>query len=222
MEHSTIEEQAIVERYVRGTLSAEEEERFEAHFMECARCQEELETARSFTRGMKRVAAEEAARSAMRSGLLVWLVRRRAAAGAVALALIGLVLGTGYLLRENRQLEIRLVELARPAELPVVLLGVVRSEETPTTVSDTGEPWSLAVDAGADPRIESYAVSILDAEGEVRFEREGLSPNVLEVIQLTFPSGFLPPGEYRLEVRGILAGESVELGTHPFRIETPG
>ena len=225
LDHRTVEERSYVERYHLGTLSAEEEQRFEAHFMDCVRCQEELEVQRSFTRGMKSVGAEEAARSAMRLGVLAWL-RRRGTIGALAIAVVAGGLGALHLLRENARLLTRVAELAgsapelAPAEVPVVLLGVVRGEgDAPATVADASLPWSLAIDAGADPRIEDYAVTLLDAAGEVRFERRDLRLNPLEVIQLTFPGGFLPAGDYRLLVRGALPGGSVvELGGYPLRV----
>ena len=79
----------------------------------------------------------------------------------------------------------------------------------------------MAIDPGADPRFESFAITISDPADEARFERDGLLPNVLEVIQITFPSGFLPPGDYRLVAHGTLpGGERVEIGSYPFRVTT--
>jgi len=232
MDHGYIEEHGLVARYHRGDLTPDEEERFEAHFMECARCQEELEVERSFARGMKRVAAEDAARSAVRLGLLAWLARRGLGVALAAAVVLVAAVGFGHLLRENQRLQTRLAELtpgdagelATPlADVPLLLLGVVRSSDEPAVVTDPGGPWSLAVDAGADPRFESYAVTILDAaapaEDAIRFERAGLRPNDLEVIHLTFPTGFLDPGDYRLLLSGTLpGGDTVELGDYPFRV----
>ncbi len=231
LDHATIDELGLVEDYCRGTLDAEEERRFEAHLMDCARCQEEVEVHRSFVRGMRSVAAAEAVRSAAGLGVLAWLWRRR---GLLAIAVLAAVVaGTAWLQlwRENRRLELRVAELAGGdsgggelagplAAVPVVLLGVVRGEDASAAIVDPGGPWSLAVDVGADGRFTSYAVTVLDADGIPRFERRELLPNVLEVIQLTFPGNFLSPGEYRLRVYGNTpGGERVELGDYPFRLE---
>lgn len=226
-DHSTAFEHGFIERYHLGTLSPTEEERFEAHFMDCAQCQEELEVQRSFTRGMKTLAAEEATRSAVRLSLLAWLSRRGAMTAFAALVVLVAAAGLVHLLRENTRLETRVAELAggttpalQVSEVPLVLLSVLRGEDDgPVVVTDPGGPWSLAVDAGADPRFVTYGITLLDAKDEVRLEREDLQPNALEVLQLTFPSGFLSPGDYRLLVRGVLpGGERVDLGSYPFRL----
>lgn len=238
IDHAAITERSLIERYVQGTLPPDEEERFEAHFLECAECQEALEAQRGFVRGIKTVAAEEAARTAVRVGLAAWLVRRRALATLAVLAVLAGGVALELLWRDNARLESLLAERGGPeagpssgpdsgpgtgleaplAGVPVVLLGVWRGDEGPPVVV-AGAPYSLAVDAGADPRIASYAVTILDAAGEQRYERGGLAPNDLEVIQLTFPGEFLPPGDYRLLARGTLpGGESIEVGSFPFRV----
>lgn len=236
LDHGAVEAHGLIERYHQGTLAAEEEERFEAHFMECAACQEELDVHRSFVRGMKALAAEEAVRSTVRIGLLAWLARHRAATGLAAFSVLAVGLALGHSWRKNELLETRVAELtaagggasgelAAPlVGVPVVLLGVLRGEDgPPSTVTDSGGPYSLAIDVGADPRFVSYSVDVLDAAGEVRFERSELLPNDLEVIQLTFPADFLPPGEYRLVAHGTLPdGGSVEIGSYPFRVTTAG
>jgi hypothetical protein len=228
-DHAAVEARGLLESYHLGSLDPEEEQRLEAHFMDCARCQEELEVQRSFLCGMRTVAAEEAARTAVGLGLLAWL-RRRGVAAVLALLAVA-VAGTAFvrLLRDNQRLETRLAELAAGpvkgalggplAAVPVVLLGVQRGDAEPAIVTDPGGPWSLAVDVAADGRFASYGVTVVDAAGEARFERRDLSPNVLEVIQLTFPGSFLPPGDYRLLVHGTApGGDRVELGGYPFRL----
>jgi hypothetical protein len=229
LDHGAIAELSLIERYLQGTLSGQEEERFEAHFLECARCQEELEAQRGFVRGLKAVAAEEAARAAVRLGLLAWFSRRSVIVALAALVVLAGGLAFGRLWRANERLEARVAALgtgpapgglgAPLAGVPVVLLGVLRGEGEPPTI-DPGAPYSLAVDVGADPRFASYGVAVLDAGGQVRFERRDLLPNDLEVVQLTFPGDFLPPGDYRLLVRGARPdGESLEIGSYPFRVE---
>lgn len=237
LDHDVVTERGLIERYHLGTLSAEEEERFEAHYLDCAQCQEELEAQRSFVRGMKTVAAEDAARSAVGLGLLAWLVRRGAGV-AWALAALAVVVGalaSAHLWRQNERLETRVAELSTGygptgpagdglgvplAGVPVTLLGVLRGEDgAPPVIDPGGGPYSLAVDAGADPRFASYAVTLVDAAGEVRYERHGLLPNDLEVIQLTLPADFLPPGEYRFVLRGTRpGGESEQLASHELRV----
>jgi hypothetical protein len=87
MDHLEIESNGLVERYHRGLLPPDEEARFEEHFVECPACMEQLELARGLQRGLKVLAAEEAARVVVGAGLFAWLARRgRLAQWGMALA----------------------------------------------------------------------------------------------------------------------------------------
>lgn len=125
----------------------------------------------------------------------------------------------------------RASELARPlAGAPVLLLTTFRAgqqEEAPPTIEaqPSQGAFTLAVDAGADPRFASYRLTVTGAGGERLFRGEGLEPNALEVVMVTFPAGFFPPGDFRLTLEGILPegaeegeGGTEELGSYPFRI----
>ncbi len=240
LDHDEIEAANVIERYHRGALSAAEEARFEAHFLDCARCQEELEVQRSFERGLHTVAAQEAARavvqaSVLRAGLLGWLGRYRPWLSTAAVLVLGLALLFSWSVNQSLRQQLATTPpgsesppsglLQAPlVQIPTTLLGVMRGDEAAAgePIVDAGTPWSLAIDAGSDLRIQSYRVRILDAEGTARFELDDLQPNVLEVIQLTFPSGFLPTGDYRLTVTGNLPdGGTVDVGSYPFRLQTP-
>ena len=85
---------------------------------------------------------------------------------------------------------------------------------------DVGSGWfSLAVDAGEDPRFESYRVTVTDSGGKRVFRETGLKPNALEALVLTFPAGFFKPGEHRLALEGIKPdGGAVELSGYSFRV----
>src|SRR5215217_2198265 len=105
MDHTYIEESGLVERYYQGLLPPEEEARFEAHFVACSECMEQLELARGFQRGLKAVAAEDAARVVVQAGLFAWLARRgRLAQWGLAMAVLLVVAGAPalWLLAQNR------------------------------------------------------------------------------------------------------------------------
>lgn len=251
MNHAHIEEHGLIDLYHRGQLPPEEEAAFEEHFVGCADCQERLQMARGFQRGLKTVVAEDLAKA----GLLAWLVRRRWLALA-ALVLAAVLPVLGYLAgsreaaplnteaswrqlyeKERRSAEglrqrleqserQRLAQVeqtpAPPSPLvntPVFLLTAVRGEEEAAAVDVESGWFSLAVDAGDDPRFESYRVTITDAQGKKVFQKAGLKPNALEAVLLTFPAGFFQPGEYRLSLAGVKPeGGAVELGGYGFRI----
>lgn len=251
MDHAYVEEHGLVDLYHRGQLPPEVESGFEEHFVGCAECQEKLEMARGFQRGLKTVVAEEVTKT----GLLAWLVRRRWLALA-ALVLAAVLPIAGYLAgsrdsgpvsteaswrqlyeRERRSAEDlrqRLEESERqrvakveptpapPSPLvntPVFLLTAVRGEDEVPAVDVKSGWFSLAVDAGDDPRFESYRVTVTDSRGSRVFRGSGLQPNALEALVLTFPSGFFKPGEHRLALEGIQPdGEAIALSGYSFRI----
>jgi len=91
MDHAYIENNSLVERYHQGLLPPDEEARFEEHFVECLACMEQLELARGFQKGLKTLAAEDAARAVVSAGLFAWLARRgRLVQWGVALAVLAL------------------------------------------------------------------------------------------------------------------------------------
>jgi hypothetical protein len=251
MNHAYIEEHGLIDLYHRGQLPPEDEAGFEEHFVGCPDCQERLQMARGFQRGLKKVVAEDVAKA----GLLTWLLRRRwmalaALVVAAALPVLGYLAGSRDVKpidteanwrqlfekeqRSTDDLRQRLEEserqrLAQVAETPappsplvntpVFLLTAVRGEgETPSVKVKDGY-FSLAVDAGDDPRFESYRVTITDAKGKRVFREAGLKPNALEALLLTFPAGFFKPGEYRLALEGVKPdGGAAELSGYSFRI----
>lgn len=111
--------------------------------------------------------------------------------------------------------------LANPLfNTPVFLLTTVRDGE-PTVLDLGGQrgPVALAVDAGDDPRFESYRVTITAVDGRRLFRQGDLRPNVLEALMVTFPEGFFAPGDYRLEVEGLKPDGGTEaVGGYAFRV----
>jgi Putative zinc-finger len=77
MDHTYVEENQIADRYVMGTLPAEEAERFENHYLSCPECLDRLELAESVQRGFKRMAGQDAAQlSAVHQlAVVAWLAR---------------------------------------------------------------------------------------------------------------------------------------------------
>lgn len=271
MDHEHAEANGLIDLYHRGALPPEEEARFEEHFFGCPECIAQLEAARGFQTGLKAMAAEDAARTAVQAGLLAWLLRRGRLAriGATLAVLLAAALPALWLLGENRelrqaraaqeerigkerqaaadrlaeserrsreerrQLEDRLAAAQKP-DLPappatprplvpaVFLLTAVRGEPDEAVTIDlgkTGETFSLAVDPGASASSETYRITITDARGRRAFRQEGLRPNALEVLMITFPASSFSPGTYRLALEGARPdGTAAGLGGYPFRI----
>ncbi|HEX4955828.1 MAG TPA: hypothetical protein VF017_20765 [Thermoanaerobaculia bacterium] len=106
MDHREIVEQGWIELYRRGQLAPEAEVRFEEHFLGCPQCQQDLDLARSFQRGLQAMAAQEVARAAVGAGLAAFFARRsRLLFGVAALvALVGLSAALYLSTARNRQL----------------------------------------------------------------------------------------------------------------------
>ena len=132
---------------------------------------------------------------------------------------------------ERRDLEQRLAQAQRPSGpaapeasrplVPTVLLLTTLRDEPgePAATFPSGSPVTLAVDAGSDPGFASYRVTVTGAGGRTLFRQDGLRPNALEVLMVTFPAGFFAPGDYRLTVEGLRSGgEAAGLGGSPFRV----
>jgi hypothetical protein len=103
---------------------------------------------------------------------------------------------------------------------PVFLLTALRGEGEPAVIdrSKAGDVLALAVDVGADPGFESYRATITQGD-RIVFRKDGLRPNALETLMITFPSSFFSPGEHRLRVEGVRpGGEISEIGGFPFRV----
>lgn len=115
MDHRTIEESGLVERYLQGNLPLEEREEFEDHYLDCAVCLERLELARRLRSGLAQVAVEEGARAAAAReiGFLAALARlaRSRSGGLLAAGLLLAALApAGLLWREAASRERELGE----------------------------------------------------------------------------------------------------------------
>jgi hypothetical protein len=115
MNHTYIEEQDLVDRYVMGKLSPAEAERFEEHYLSCPECLDRLDLAESMQRGFKRAAGEDATRlaAARQLALVAWLSRlgrsRQLAVLAMAVFVIA-VLPAGLALRRIGESDRELAE----------------------------------------------------------------------------------------------------------------
>jgi anti-sigma factor RsiW len=59
MNHDYIIESNLIDQYVLGTLAADQIEEFEAHFVDCPECVDQLNISRSFIHDLKGLAAQE-------------------------------------------------------------------------------------------------------------------------------------------------------------------
>jgi hypothetical protein len=120
MDHTYIEENQIADRYVQGTLPADEAERFENHYLSCPECLDQLGLAESMQRGFHRAAAQDVGKlvAVQQLAVLVWLARlsRRSQAGVLLSAFLVLAILPASLglqtVRRGRELDATRAALA--------------------------------------------------------------------------------------------------------------
>ncbi len=234
MDHGYIEENDLVDRYLSDRLTPDELTRFEAHFVDCPRCLDQLEAAEEFGTALRTAAAQDAHRNMFQSGLMAvlmgWSRQRQALAAAFALALVALP-ATWYLWSVRPLLQefdqVRLQRLSEPqVNTPNVLLSLTRSADPSlappirTIVIPAESDWlTISLEIEDDPDIQSYDAALLTAEDRTLWQQSGLKANIYDVVSIAFPSGFLPAGEYRLDLTGRDSQSSVvAVGNYHFRI----
>ena len=233
MDHGKIEDDNVVERYLLGRLSDAETALFEEHYLDCAACLEKLEGSRRLQDGLQRIAAEEGARTLVRSTVFAWLARRGTAfQGALGLLLVSLMLlpwiflspELAELRRSRQQLEALVGTGLAPHAQPLVYsLGPERSagEEPSTRVSLGSEPeWIvLALQPPPDSATHTYRGRLLDARGTPLWQTENLSPDALGRILVSVHSSWLDPADYTLELEEMTGGERSAKQAFPFRVQ---
>lgn len=228
MQRPDIEADGLVERYWQGSLSADEEVAFEERLMASPALQRELEAERRLRLGFKDMAAEDATRGVAQWAVLAALaqfLKRPRMAGGMALLLLFLALPTAYLAIQNQRLSNQLASVSRGplVDVPLFRLTAVRDDQAPPLrVVPEGGWLSLAIDLRDDPRFMGYAVTIEQGEDQV-FRRDGLRPNAVDLLLLTFPSDFFARGAYRLRLEGtpMHGGDAEVLAEYRFLLEGP-
>ena len=218
MDHTLIEEQSLVDRYLQGRLSVGEKTLFEDHFIDCEQCLEQLELAEAFRTGVRDAVAGEAVRNALLPTLLARLLHARRA---VAFALVCLLaLPVAWWLGRHGAA----TPLEPQANVPTYTFGASRGEQEDVLTVVAGEWLALEVltDGGAFP---GYRLSLVEdgSTGAILWHQQGLQPDREDLLRVTFPPGFLPPGDLRLDLFGEQAGGgSVPLASHRLRVTDPG
>lgn len=230
MEHPRIDDEKVLDHYLVGGLPPEDEALFEEHLFECADCLEKVKWGEELRRGLRAVAAEDAARVTVSLGLVAWLRSRRPAqlAGLMALALAFVVLPALVLRQQAELTHLRSaapptasVGLAKPmGDFLVVSLGMVRDAsvdgvEVRLDPNKEAILFSLELETVDASR---YRVTLLGVTGEVLWSGDDLEPNLYDTLLVALPSSFLAPGSYRIEVEGLLATGGAPAGEMVFRV----
>lgn len=233
MEHPRIDDDLVADRYVAGKLSAEERDRFEEHFFDCARCMETVEVVRRFRDDLREAAAG--------GGLLSTSVPSRVPTVLLAASLLVTAAGAAYFYREarlarrDRDAARRTSEKALTAEptptgalratplaASVFTLNLTRGgerSEPDNRVSLGAAPHWLVLlfDQPDEAASGTYRVILKAADGRAVGEPVDASATSSGLLAAGFRSDLLGPGDYTLTVERAAPGERAPLAVYRFR-----
>jgi hypothetical protein len=219
MDHARIEEDNLIDRYVRGTLPADLRAEFEEHFLDCPHCVEQLNLATHLREGLRLSAAEMAAAappqrdSARWRNVFAWRWMPAAAAA-------GLVLGLTPSFILFRQLGSVRSELSRDqAELSAArgqvdaveragaaayILSPVRSGVTPNGITVPPAPALTVLTLESDfTRFAAYRATLRNDRGQLVWQKDQLHPSSPDAISIVLSASVLSvPGLYKLTLDG--------------------
>lgn len=240
MKHQEIRDRDIVDRYLMGKLTQDEEQRFEEHYLDCPRCQEQLKQAALFRQSLKNVVDQKGLATARgdsntrvkNPGKAPWFL----AAAAVMVAL----LSAGLFVKQRHAWEERfgkqqasldaltgaLTRLEAPRINPPHLVleasrQVITEEATPPhrIALSEGDDWFDLTLKGAFQGFPEYRLHLDRASGERVWQRDGVTPNSEGKIGLSFPATLFPTdGNFALTLEARSNGRFVHHSTFSFHI----
>jgi hypothetical protein len=248
MMHPQIEDEEIIERYVRNQLPDEERKAFEEHFFGCDDCFEKLQVAERFVAGVR-----DAARRGTLSGEVEgrspgwisssWLVP---AFGVSACAALLLAAFSGWMyfsqMPKMRQrldqsaVELRAQQQARAAleqqiagsiqpeaNLPLVMLQSTRDVQAPpneVSVPPGAKHVVLWVEVPAG-KSNRYRLQVDTADNRPVETLDNLQRNSYGALAVSLPVETLQPGDYRIRLSTQEPSPASLLGEYRLRIHRP-
>jgi hypothetical protein len=202
MNRQYIRDNQVVERYLQGRLTADEETAFEEAYLGDPELFQELKAADLLRRGL---AAHDAAQQREQRPSAP---ARSAAAPRYALAaslVAGIALAfSSYLFVENRALRdgssATAVDLASGARL-VPLLAVRGGDANSIEAAATNDWTVLLLDPGFTP-YDRYRAALVRRDGAELLSVDGLTPSYEGLLAVLVPSRVLTPGDYDVVLSG--------------------
>ncbi|HWC65286.1 MAG TPA: zf-HC2 domain-containing protein [Thermoanaerobaculia bacterium] len=234
MDHPSIDEELVPERYVAGRLSPEEREKFEEHFFECPACIETVELVRRFRDDLRETF--EATPPAPRAGRPPAFLTLLLAASLLVAVSAALHFYRSATAARREAESLRAAAAAKPANVPAAIgagalssapraasvftLNLTRdASSTPEHRIAVGGPehWVVLLYDEPDTAAAPFRVMLVTADGRHVGSPLDAAPASGGLLAASFPSSLVPPGDYALIVgRGALA-PSDRLATYRFR-----
>ncbi|HLY19610.1 MAG TPA: zf-HC2 domain-containing protein [Bryobacteraceae bacterium] len=220
MDHAQIEENNLIDRYVRGTLPVDLRAEFEEHFLDCPDCVQQLNLATHLREGLRLSAAEMAAAAPPRDSpsvgvrkVFAWRWAPAAAAAALVLALTPSFVLVRQLGSARSELARNQAELSaahsqaegmEQAGAAVYILSPVRGEGAPNRIAVPPAPALTVLTLESDfSRFAAYRAILRNDRGQVVWQKDQLHPSSPDAIGIVLSASFLSaPGLYKLALDG--------------------
>jgi hypothetical protein len=241
MLHSQIENEEIVDRYVRNQLAPAERQAFEEHFLGCDDCFEKLQTAERFAAGMRDAAARgllEISAQAPAMARASWLSWAFAATACVALIFAGWAyfvqiprlrseLRQATKSSETGQQEQAAASQASPTELaeanvPLVMLQATRSSgEAASVVLKTGDRRLVLWIEPGPSRYREFRLEVYSPNDELATSVDHLKQGPYGGLAVSLAAEQLPSGEFRITLSGQDPSPASLVGEYRLRVRRP-
>jgi hypothetical protein len=194
MDHAEAIQSQAAEKYLLGEFSAEQQNEFAEHFLDCEECANDMRLTSLFMDTAKKVLAADSARP--RSA-----VKGRYFAGYSMAASVALL---AFLLYQNVVLIPKLRSASAPQALAYFSIANLGSRSAvPAAIAPIqGKPFILLVDIPAHENIDEYRCEILAPDGHKVISVDVPEVDARKTVPLLIPASALSPGSYTFTVSG--------------------
>lgn len=222
MMHSRIDQEDIVERYVRRQLPSDDEQAFDEHLLGCGECFEKVQALERLQSGIRDAATRgllDAPDGAERRRWLPWAFALTTCTTVASLAIAGwlyfdrlpnlrgeLDRNAAQLERERRTSAERGAQAAltrAEANVALIVLQASRTREplTPVVLTSQSQQLVLWIDVGPS-RYRTFHVDLKTADNRFVTSVDSLRPNVYGALVASLPADKLPAGTLRATLSG--------------------
>lgn len=248
MMHQQIEDEEIIERYVRNQLEAEERKAFEEHYFGCDDCFEKLQAMEHFVAGVRDAARRGVLAAPAPESVSAWRIGSwwmpAFVVSAVAAVLLAAAAGWQYFvempklrgqlsqsaagLRAEQQARAALEQqlqggLRAEVNVPLVMLQATRDIQAPpseATLPAGAARLVLWIDVGSG-HYRTYRLEIYGAADRPIETLEHLTRNSYGALAVGLPAEQLQPGEFRIKLSGEEPLPASLLAEYQLRIRRP-
>jgi hypothetical protein len=236
MDHSYIDENNLIDRYVRGTMPSPDRAAFEEHFLDCPQCLDQIEVARSLRTAIRAAAADQG--PALSQTPPQRSITRWRWWAATATAFLGLMTVTSFLFYQqldrsrqqvgqirtasSREIETmrHAFENAQQSPPAVYVLNRSRGAAPARTISLANSPQWIVFTTEADTsQFASYAAVLRDQSGTQVWQANNLQPASPDALSVSIPSTVLSSQRHTLVFQGRDArGSLVEIASFALQV----